>query len=430
MTSNLLGHTIDNYKAAIERLETTEVDLQRGVPDEIEETVLDALISRDTIHKLLKRKVRWAKSEYSSIKNLDKRLKEQSGIIAKVTSENELHESFHPSAEAWWWLFEPTPVENWLDRYDTFWVFLSLVFVGISLVLFFNVTTQILEGEPDVIGNMLVSLQTIIIPIILGIIFTESGRNRFDSFLRKNFGVSFRLRQEARLLASFFLLILLFTINVVVMPVISNYYNRVGFKYSEEGMNNLALESYKRAVKFNPDNLEAHSNLGVIYEKQYDLESARKQYEIAVSGNIIISLNNLGRLYILEEKYSEAANLLTKGLEIFNEDIQEQRLIDRELEYNLYKNLGWVRLKQGRYGEARNELETAINLREDYSAAHCLIAQVLEENFLEEAGDLPLPEDALFAWEKCVANHDGSDPSEDEWVGKGKKRLNQALPIN
>ena len=43
--------------------------------------------------------------------------------------------------------------------------------------------------------------------------------------------------------------------------------NNLGIAYERSGMNTEAIESYRQAIKINPDYAEAHYNLGIAYER-------------------------------------------------------------------------------------------------------------------------------------------------------------------
>lgn len=428
MNATLLQHATDNYRTSIELIEKATVDPygQASIPDSIEEAILDALVTRDSIQKLLTRKVKWAKGETSHIKKLDRRLKEQRALIARVTCNDDLNKSFHPSPEAWWWSFELQSKRRAIDRLDPFWNGLSLFFTGLSLVFFFNITTQLLEGEPDVIGNIMVSIQTLVIPFVVGTLLTVEGRRQLDWFAYKVFKVHIRNKQEWRFFTAFTLFAFLAIVNVYLMPTVSRAYNKVGLIERSNSRFNYAKKHFRRAIKFNPDNLDAHSNLADIYEEHFDTEKAKEHYRKAVAGNVLVSLNNLGRLSILDGNYSEAAVLIRRAIETLELDVSVGQSTDNRLEYKLYKNLAWAKFEQKHYSKAEAELKKAIDIGlladEDKFAAYCLMAKIYDEDpsivdaqFREEA----IKENA----EKCIANNDGTDPVAEAWSTELEKNL-------
>ncbi|NEO03911.1 MAG: hypothetical protein F6K50_54130 [Moorea sp. SIO3I7] len=99
---------------------------------------------------------------------------------------------------------------------------------------------------------------------------------------------------------------------------------------------------------------------------------------------------------------------------------------DHEItQYSLLKNLGWARLKQGRYADAETYLRDAIELdkileeefKQTPAAAHCLLAQVIENKPEKD------PDNALAEWKICLRYTDIRNPDEDIWVGMARERI-------
>lgn len=121
-----------------------------------------------------------------------------------------------------------------------------------------------------------------------------------------------------------------------------------------------------------------------------------------------VGYNNQARLYILEGNYQAAVSLIRIGLPLAQDD---------SVKYALLKNRGWARLGQNRYEEAKSDLQKAIKLKNNKSAAYCLLAQVLEKE-----GD---NQSAIAEWEKCEGYaYKAEYPEEDTWRDMASKRLN------
>ncbi len=165
---------------------------------------------------------------------------------------------------------------------------------------------------------------------------------------------------------------------------------------------------YSLALKLNPRSAEAKYNLGVMYEDQQNYEKAHGQYQLAIEGGNIEAYNNQARLYILEGNYQAAVSLIRIGLPLAQDDL---------IKYTMLKNRGWARLSQNRYEEAKGDLLKAIQLKNNKSAAYCLLAQVLEKQ-----GD---NDGAIAGWEKCEGYaYQAEYPEEDTWRDMASKRLN------
>ena len=127
---------------------------------------------------------------------------------------------------------------------------------------------------------------------------------------------------------------------------------------------------------------------------------------------LVSAYNNQARLYILNGNYSEAVALLQISIPLTKNEEPEDR-------YSYFKNLGWARLEQGRVEGAEIELEQAIALQGDRSAAYCLLAQVLERQGQSKQ--------AASHWEDCIAyTHLPRTPEEDKWIRLGQQRLKAA----
>lgn len=221
-------------------------------------------------------------------------------------------------------------------------------------------------------------------------------------------------RQERRSIhplisVGFAVLILLGFIGTrLALPRIAVIYNDRGVKHYLANQPSQALLDFNLAIKLDPNFAEAYYNRGVIYEDLRDFDRARTEYQIAAKGGISGGYNNLARLYIIRDKdYAAAVNLIGQGM--------KQAKPDKEMKYVLHKNLGWARLEQARYTEAKEQLQMAINLASNRAAAHCLLAQVLEAQNNQK--------EALVRWESCRNYASEYNSDEDIWKGMAEKRL-------
>ena len=167
--------------------------------------------------------------------------------------------------------------------------------------------------------------------------------------------------------------------------------------------------AYNWVLDINPWSAEAHYNLGAVYEDQHNYQQAQLQYQRAIELGLFAAYNNQARLYLLRGKSDTAIALLQTGLPLARN--QEPRI-----KYSFFKNRGWARLQQGRLEEAQVELEQAIALQQERSAAHCLFAQVLERRGEKQQ--------ALQHWEDCLAyTYLPRTPEEDIWTRLAQQRL-------
>ncbi len=395
MPSTNLGRALERYSATLTALEEAQ-------PQPAPEQILAVLKARDVIHAALADDTQDAVEGLITVVKLDSRLKQQTERIAQAVKLADWRASFHPPAQAWWWFVEAPP-SRW-DRFDWLWGALTVVCLTIVLSLVVDISSRFLSGGPDTWAAFAVIGQSVLTLLAAGGALTRTGREAVERILA-SLKVPAPFWQEAKLSLAVLLLGGLVVLRLS-LPGIAVWYNNSGLQNYSAGRLTSAQFDYLRAIKLNPDYVEAHYNLGLLYEDLQQMDKARAEYWAAVQGGLDAAHNNLARLYILEEDYAAAVPLLRKGLLIAKADA---------VKYDLHKNLGWARLGQARYDEALAELQAAIALAADQAPAHCLMAQVLEGQ-----GDSV---GARAEWETCLKLADPLRPDEDTWIGLARQRL-------
>ena len=115
----------------------------------------------------------------------------------------------------------------------------------------------------------------------------------------------------------------------------------------------------------------------------------------------------------MKKNYASAVPLLLSGFDVVNN--QEVTAENNLIKYKLLKNLGWARLGQKRYADAKASLQEAIDLDDRSAPGYCLMAQVLE-------GEKSWSQ-ALKVWKKCLIFATSINPDEDYWVSLARQRL-------
>jgi len=415
---NQLDTTLKCYEAAIESLK------QAGSSIEVKQ-VLEVLKARDAVQVALKEQKIIPTSGLKQVIELDAALREKAELITKAVNCKTMEqfaqwrESIDPPAEAWWWRLESlAPPHPW-DVWDWLWKGLTVAAWTANLSLLVNLATRFLSGGVGLGGAAAVILPSIFALLQASSELTKAGQEGFDKLLEK-LNIPKLYREEAKLVSALLLSGILISI-WVYLPLISNLYNRNGLKnYNERNLGE-AEQDYLKAIALNADNIDAHYNLGNLYEEWQELEKAKKEYQIAVAGDLPDAYNNLGRLQIQDKKYPQAATLLAKGLLVAQKQNSEP-----EVRYSLLKNLGWVRLEQGRYEEARQTLQAALGIANNPEAvkyisnpggAHCLLAQALDKQKQPTA---------LEQWQKCCQLGSRLNPDEDTWLHLSHEKLSKA----
>ena len=415
------------------------------------EIILKLLQARDDVQAALVARGKVPTETLINVIQLDNRLRQKASLICETVPLEDWRASFNPSTEAWWWFLEAPP--HPLDRFDWLGNVFTLISLTASTSLVLDISTRFLTGGADFLGAFAVIFQSILTLLTAGTTLTEAGRIAIEQILSK-WGIQKYLWQETKIGLSIALLLSLVSLRSC-LPQFADYFNDRGLTRYQEGQLAQAMSDFERAISLDPNNLKAHYNLGRLYENLQEVEKARTQYLIAARGDLDAAYNALGRLSLQEGKLPEAASLLQRGLELADWEkdcleatIQNKKLIKQdeqkkcqeitknkqkeELEeaikgnaqvrYPLLKNLGWVRLEQGRLVEAKSHLENAIAIYQVFeplppASANCLLAQVLEKK--------KPPENALQKWSVCLRYADLSKPEEDTWWNLARQRIDK-----
>ena len=397
MSSTNLHQAIERYREALTALEIAE-------PQPSADQILAVFKARDAIQTIVTDRSQDSIHELIELVQLDSRLKQQSERIAQAIKLADWRASFQPLSQAWWWFMEAPP--NPWNQFDWLWTALTILCLTISLGLVADISSRFLSGGPDTWAALAVVGQSVLTLLAAGGALTLAGQEAIKRILF-SLKVPVQFWHEAKFIAAILLLGALVVLRTS-LPDVAVWYNNHGLQNYNAGRLTSAQFDYQRAIKLNPDYVEAHYNLALLYEDLQQIDKARGEYLTAVQGSLDAAYNNLGRLYILDENYAAAVPLLKRGLLLTN---------DHEVQYDLHKNLGWARLGQARYDEAIAELEAAITLAPDQAPAHCLRAQALE-NQSNTA-------EAMAEWEICLKFADPSRPDEDAWIGLARQRLTE-----
>jgi len=83
-----------------------------------------------------------------------------------------------------------------------------------------------------------------------------------------------------------------------------------------------AEKEYRVAIRINPNDAEAHNNLGILLKNLKHYEEAEKEYReaIRINPNYAEAHNNLGVLLYDLRRYEEAEKELLKTKELFEKE--------------------------------------------------------------------------------------------------------------
>ncbi len=373
------------------------------------EQIVDVLSARDSLYRACKDNppVFLSGAGLVRLSALDNRLKKKATLIANAVNLADYRGIMNPLPEAWWWFFRTK--ETISQRFSWVYGAFALLLFTISLSLLSDLISRFLSGGPDIGGILLVIVQTALTFIFTGGIITKIGRDGFDRILK-----SLSVPEKNWPWIQFGTAVLVFGLLIgfrLSLPLIAVHYNNLGVRHSSAGQYASAQYDFNRALKLNPEYIEAHYNLGSLFEDLGDSSSAQTEYKIAIKGGLAAAYNNLSRLYNLEKKYDLAIPLLLNGI---------AKAQDAEIRYDLYKNFGWARLGQNRLADAEAQLRTAISIKANAAPAHCLLAQVLD--------GLSRADEATVEWKACLAYADARIPDEDAWINMAQTNLGGNKP--
>ncbi|AOW98666.1 hypothetical protein BJP34_03700 [Moorena producens PAL-8-15-08-1] len=399
-----LESAIQGYTHALTKLEDTSSPSK--------EIVLEVLTARDTVQAELRNQSNIPIGSLIKVNDLDNRLKKENHKITTVVDLTEWHSILNPKVDAWWWFFKP-PKHRW-DYLDWLWKILTVVFLTSSLSLTVDISSRFLSGGPDTLGAFVAATQSVLTLLAGRSALTKPGQESIKRALTR-LNIPNYLWEEVSCGIAFSLFIISVTFRLS-LPEIAVFYKNIGDRYifdeNSPPQFAAAISSYKRALVLNPDYVEPHYKLGVVYEKLQDKEKAIAQYKIALQDDIDRAYNNLGRMYITNKKYYQASSLLLRGLDLTKKD---------KVRYNLLTNLGWARLKQNRYAEAKRRLQDAITLDKEKAPAYCLLAQVLEETGDNNTAII------MKNWESCLGYASSYNIDQDKWIDQARQRLDTGL---
>ncbi|WP_013323568.1 tetratricopeptide repeat protein [Gloeothece verrucosa] len=400
------------------------------------EQVLDVLLARDSLKNALSNQEKIPHDLVFKIVELDSCLKKQAYKINRVLNLEGYRGSLPTQPEDWWWHLETTGDGHSGDNLDGLWKILRAILWTGNLSLLIAIIPRFLSAGAGLGGAL-----GVVIPSLLTLVnarseFTETGQKELEKWLVK-WGIKPHCHEKIKLGLTFLVSLVLFLIWWQGLPFFAELSNKRGYEIYKNGQLATAEEKYLKAIAVDPDNLSAHYNLGNLYEDLQNFQEARKYYLIAAKGDIPEAYNNLGRLSIVEKKYPQAVFWLQQGI-----GIQGSKPLN--VQYSLYKNLGWVRFEQKRYDKAEEALSTAIDLVEtatkdeiaqirNRGSASCLLGQILTQRPRAKQIALQQKQEQkiLKQWQQCyelVSYTPAKERSleEDDWLYLACNKLKEA----
>jgi len=145
-----------------------------------------------------------------------------------------------------------------------------------------------------------------------------------------------------------------------INPDHANAHYNLGTAYDELGKYEDAIVSYKQALMINPDDASTHYNLGLAYYNLGKYEEAIESYKqaIRIDPDYADAHNNLGFAYQKSGKYQEEIESYKQALKIDPDDA------------SVHNNLGYAYYDSGKYQEAIEAYKQVLRIDPDYVKAH------------------------------------------------------------
>lgn len=364
-SKSAVDQAIAHYQSALFAVEEAGSILSRR-------KIIEMLLSRDGVENLKENGAQLGGNQCALLIDLDERLKGLAGIIAKKFPLDSYRQSLNPPESYWWWFLEsfaPREVHKH-DRFDWLWYGLTLGCMVVATT-FGSSTAQAFSSEGfDLLGTFSTVGQGVGMLLLAGGVLTENGKETVEKVL-SSVGIPSHFQAEAIFGAS--ALMAASTYGMYAnLPNIGEYYYNQGQISSRQGDVVTALDSYKRALNFNPNDPKIYVALGKVSEDMGQLKDAVSYYEQGRSFNDPAALNGLGRVLVfqsledvgwtakIDDKVERKADFFLVAAQKLVKD--EEKVLRRDIAINhgiLY--LSDFDLKKSSVEDANDSLDNAYN---------------------------------------------------------------------
>lgn len=348
--------------------------------------ILKLLLARDAVAEALPEKTQVSEDSIARLIELDGKLKSRSNAIATYGALAEWRESLEPSESSWWWFFQPPKIIDARDRYDWLWDTLTTATLVLSSSFMIHTFQSFSVGGLGVLEVFSTIAQGAGIAIIGNGALTSDGKEKVKATLHR-LNIPPYFYSEVTLCFSTLLLLGAYGLHSSLPHYWSQRYYEIGKKFYRQGNVKSAEYEYLKAINLDPDNANIRTDLGLLYESIDEMDQAITQYKHGLESKDFQSLNNISRIYIIKGDFVTAESLLRLGLQYVSNH-------QPNLQYKLYRNLGWALLQQKKYPEAEQELNKAIEIDKRFpnpedklpgaGMANCFLAETLESEGKKE----------------------------------------------
>ena len=147
---------------------------------------------------------------------------------------------------------------------------------------------------------------------------------------------------------------------------------RIAVQNHSEKKFDIAQKLYQKVLEINPNHLDSHNNLGVIFIKLKEYPKAINSFEkvIEINPDFISAYNNLGIILHIQSRYDEAETSYKKAIELKPGYIEA------------LSNLGVTLKEQNKFDEAEAIYRKLIVMKPDYENAHKNLNMLIQDKNL------------------------------------------------
>ena len=270
-----LDELLDLYERGLDAIpSTSELEV---------ETVFSTLAARDRINSIVRGNPHIDQASFARLLSLDTRLKEYADLLNDYDFLGKCRLSYRAPLSSWWWHMGPQT--STLMRSNNFgWVWGAATIASLLVsATFMTQTARAFSSQGfDFLGTLSTIVQGAGFALVASGAATQKGQDTLETIL-KSLKVPGHRTAEATFGLSVGLLAVSYGVNANLYRL-GDYYHMQGEEYVADQQWSNALNSYQRAIQFNP-NAESLLHEGQIYETLGDYDAAIEAYSYGAAGD-------------------------------------------------------------------------------------------------------------------------------------------------
>jgi tetratricopeptide (TPR) repeat protein len=337
-----LVELLDRYEAHINTL-TSENTLTI-------EAVFCTLTTRDQINSIVRGNASLDPALFARLYSLDNQLSECADQLNDYDVLEKCRQSYRASLSSWWWYLSPknSPLIR-SNRFGWVWGAATIACLLVSATFMTQTARAFSSQGFDFLGTLSTIAQGAGFALVASGAATQKGHDTLEMIL-KSLKVPGHRTAEATFGLSVGLLVVSYGLNANLYRL-GDYYHQQGENYAADQQWSQALNSYQRAIQFNPTP-QSLLHEGQIYETLGDYDAAIEAYSYGAAGDPYF-LTASARASLLRELNASGwkGGIPPEELNQTLATLQRARLHPRtgqdpDLLRQIYLNLGFVELSR------------------------------------------------------------------------------------